>query len=313
MFPGFTAADFDAYQQKKWKSNAFNRERLEVKQNEEQARTALQDKRLGHVLLELLLLVAGILIALGVNGWIEDRREATSERLYLERLARDFNQDLEVLDEFVSFEERQTNDAVLAYRPLCGGAAVDDREEVARALDHLTGRRTIRFARATYSDLLSTGNLRLIRDAALRDRIVKLYESNERWAAIIDRNNQVYVDQLYLGFMMGAGLVEPRPDSNLPSVVAPRQAFARRLGTRVRSPMDRLWNLPPEQLDVLRADGDQPERPVSEHLAYLWLFPDYGAGVILATAFSDLVQAGRWRPVLDDLATTGVTLRQPGE
>jgi hypothetical protein len=32
MFSGFTAADFDAYQQKKWKSNVFNRERLEVKQ-----------------------------------------------------------------------------------------------------------------------------------------------------------------------------------------------------------------------------------------------------------------------------------------
>jgi len=31
-FAGFTAADFDAYQPKKWKSNAFNRERLEVKQ-----------------------------------------------------------------------------------------------------------------------------------------------------------------------------------------------------------------------------------------------------------------------------------------
>lgn len=32
MFPGFTRADFDAYQPKKWKSNVFNRERLEVKQ-----------------------------------------------------------------------------------------------------------------------------------------------------------------------------------------------------------------------------------------------------------------------------------------
>ena len=32
MFPGFTEADFDAYQPKKWKSNVFNRERLEVKQ-----------------------------------------------------------------------------------------------------------------------------------------------------------------------------------------------------------------------------------------------------------------------------------------
>lgn len=35
--------------------------------------------------------------------------------------------------------------------------------------------------------------------------------------------------------------------------------------------------------------------------------------MLIATAFSDLVQAGRWRPVPDDLATTGVTLRQPGE
>src|SRR4051812_22609377 len=32
MFPGFTSADFDAYSQKKWKSNVFTRERLEVKQ-----------------------------------------------------------------------------------------------------------------------------------------------------------------------------------------------------------------------------------------------------------------------------------------
>jgi hypothetical protein len=32
MFSGFTASDFDAYQPKKWKSNVFNRERLEVKQ-----------------------------------------------------------------------------------------------------------------------------------------------------------------------------------------------------------------------------------------------------------------------------------------
>src|SRR5687767_4522289 len=32
MFPGFSVADFDAYAPNKWKSNVFNRERLEVKQ-----------------------------------------------------------------------------------------------------------------------------------------------------------------------------------------------------------------------------------------------------------------------------------------
>src|SRR5512143_591156 len=32
MFAGFTSADFEAYAPSKWKSNVFNRERLEVKQ-----------------------------------------------------------------------------------------------------------------------------------------------------------------------------------------------------------------------------------------------------------------------------------------
>src|SRR4051812_3998835 len=32
MFTGFSDTDFDAYAPKKWKSNVFNRERLEVKQ-----------------------------------------------------------------------------------------------------------------------------------------------------------------------------------------------------------------------------------------------------------------------------------------
>jgi hypothetical protein len=213
---------------------------------------SLREMRWTLVLLELLLLVAGILIALAVDGWIEDRRDARAEHQYLERLVRDFDQDLDVLQEFVEFEERQAADAALAYRPLCGGVAVADREQVARALDHLTTRRTVRLVRATYSDLLATGNLRLIRDAGLRDRIVTLYEANERWSAVIDRNNQIYVDQMYLMYMMDVGLVSPRPDSNLPRNVAPREEFARRLGLPAPARADRLWSLA----------ADAPERDV---------------------------------------------------
>jgi hypothetical protein len=116
----------------------------------------LREMRWTQILLELLLLIAGILIALAVNGRIEDRREARTEHLYLERLMRELDLDLEVLREFLEFEERQAADAVLAYRPLCGGLEVEDREKVIGALDHLTTRRTVRLARATYSDLLAT-------------------------------------------------------------------------------------------------------------------------------------------------------------
>lgn len=212
--------------------------------------SALRETRWTQVFIELLLLVVGILIALAIDGWMEDRRDARKERLYLERLVRDFDQDREILEEFVAFEERQAADGVLAYRALCGGTEVTDREAVARALDHLTTRRTIRLARATYSDMLATGNLRLIRDAGLRDRIVKLYEANERWSTIIDRNNQVYVDQMYLMYLLDEGVVSPRPDSNLLPMSAPREEFTKRLGLPARA--DRLWSLA----------ADAPERDV---------------------------------------------------
>ena len=59
---------------------------------------AVRSARWGHVALELALLVSGILIALAINGWIDDRRDAGIERQYLELLTRDLEQDLETLD-----------------------------------------------------------------------------------------------------------------------------------------------------------------------------------------------------------------------
>ena len=72
--------------------------------------------RWAQVVVELVLLVAGILIALAVDGWIDDRRDARVEREYLELLVRDLDRDLEVLKEVVDFERAQVADAALAYR-----------------------------------------------------------------------------------------------------------------------------------------------------------------------------------------------------
>ena len=91
---------------------------------------------------------------------------------------------------------------------------------MAAALGQLTARRTLRLGRATYTDLLSTGNLRLIRNADLRDRIVRLYEANERVQLIRDRNNQEFVDRMYVTYLLDQGLVAPPPDRKLAAVAA---------------------------------------------------------------------------------------------
>jgi hypothetical protein len=57
--------------------------------------------------------------------------------------------------------------------------------------------------------------------------------------------------------------------------------------------------------------GEGPERPVWEQVFYAWAFPDYSAGLVMTTVFTDLLEAGRWLPALDKLAA-GVELA-PGE
>ncbi len=176
-----------------------------------------RELRWGQVLVELVLLVVGILIALAVNGWIEDRRDAQTERQYLEGIVRDLDRDLTVLKEFADYHQSQVADGVMAYRALRTEPDVKDKEGVARAVTRLMSRRTLRLSHPTYSNLVGTGNARLIRNVELRDRIVGLYEANERWSVIIDRNNLVFVDQMFAQYMMDNGLVAPRPTSNLPS------------------------------------------------------------------------------------------------
>lgn len=213
----------------------------------------VRELRWGQVLVELVLLVAGILIALAIDDAMQDRREARMERQYLEGIVRDLDRDLRVLQEFASYHQSQTADGIMAYRALRGEAPVIDQENIARAMSRLMSRRTLRLSHPTYSNLVGTGNVGLIRDVALRDRIVGLYESNERWVSIIDRNNLVFVDQMFAEYMMNNGLIAPRPTSNLPSAQQQNESFDAMMGVPVGVQDDGLWGLAPEspERDVL--------------------------------------------------------------
>jgi hypothetical protein len=204
----------------------------------------LRELRWGQVLVELVLLVLGILIALAVNGRIEDRRNARVEREYLELLVRDLDRDLASLQEVVAFETAQVTAAAQAYRAVRRGVATQDREAIANMLGQLTARRTLRLSKATYTDLLSTGNLRLIRNGELRDKIVRLYETNERLQLIRDRNNQEFVDRLYVTYLLDHAWTAPRATRNLPAISSADQKFAARVDVPVDTKLDLLWELP---------------------------------------------------------------------
>jgi hypothetical protein len=66
------------------------------------------------------------------------------------------------------------------------------------------------------------------------------------------------------------------------------------------------------RLRLRYAAGDGAERPVGEHVCYLWVFDNYGAAVMMTTSFTSMLEAARWLQTLDEFAGD-VCLQQSGE
>ena len=75
---------------------------------------------------------------------------------------------------------------------------------------------------------------------------MRLYEANERVQLIRDRNNQEFVDRMYVTYLLDQGLVAPRPDRKLAAVAVSDANFAKRVGLATDTRLDRLWQLPPD-------------------------------------------------------------------
>lgn len=126
---------------------------------------------------ELAIVVLGILIALGVDQAVDHRRERRLEGEYLASLLADLEEDLSALDQFYFpfIERRETaarwldTSAKVPILPISDSVAFIGKVYLAAAYP------TFDSHRSTFEDLSSTGNLRLIDDRQLRQRIISYY------------------------------------------------------------------------------------------------------------------------------------------
>ncbi len=156
---------------------------------------------------EIAVVVVGVLIALALNAWWQARQAAAGEESYLTLISRDLGQMMGELDELRTFEENQVQGGFSAYQAISS----EDRSArnmaiISEVMSRLTLRRTMRLTNPAYQDLLSTGNLQLIRNRELRDGIVSFYEKTEREFEIHNANNLSYVDMMYKEYILGNGL-----------------------------------------------------------------------------------------------------------
>lgn len=152
---------------------------------------------LKYALGEIVLVVLGILIALQINDWYQDRLDRRSEREYLQSMMRDLSEDTRELRSAIEANESLLDGQNETLRLL---AEPQDNDSWRRDL-YLHGLKysywyvVMEFSRLTMTQLQYSGDMRLITDAQVREAMVA-YEQGLETAQQQSRDVAVYFHEL---------------------------------------------------------------------------------------------------------------------
>jgi hypothetical protein len=152
------------------------------------------------VALDFVIVVMGVYLGIQFNNWNQSRADRAIERTYLELLQRDLQSIVADVDNQIEFEEFQVIIANAALPIINEPASELRRKKLAMILTQLGVRRTLRIESPTFLDMQSSGRLGLISDPDLRNAIVSYFFHTRRWSAVIDKNNEQFVDQSFNPF-----------------------------------------------------------------------------------------------------------------
>jgi hypothetical protein len=161
----------------------------------------LSQNRLGKYLLyaigEILLVVIGILIALQINNWNEQRKKDILEHEYYCRLLEDVELDIEQIDQLIINTQDRISSANNAIRLLKKEKAL--KVEVSKDLGSSIAAIVTEFTpnNSAFEDLKSGANLNIIKDKDFIKRINNYFKNAEQYLSIIQVNGDIALDRFF--------------------------------------------------------------------------------------------------------------------
>ena len=144
---------------------------------------------------EIVLVVIGILIALQINNWNQGRLNAAKEDAYLENLERDLQNQLSSIDLQLEYEQKYITLGTVILDDYYATDVIALDSTLSANLSILTERKTFVRTDPTFEDMLSTGNIGLLRNNGLRNALIEYYQELERIEKVLQNNNTLHTDQ----------------------------------------------------------------------------------------------------------------------
>lgn len=165
---------------------------------------------------EIVLVVIGILIALEINDWAQNRTERQQERILLANLISDLKEELLLLNELIGVEQHYFAEAMATLDHFSQQGSFTRLDTLLPKFNSLYMRRTFNPVNATYREMTSSGSIKLIRNDSLKRATLKYYHYQERIALMVMNNNTRHVDENFVTSILDKTLIGEIDRKGLP-------------------------------------------------------------------------------------------------
>lgn len=154
-------------------------------------------KYLLYAIGEIVLVVLGILIALSISNWNQGRLMSNKETTYLENIEHDLQSQLNSIDVQLVYEQKYFDHGMPIVQEHIQSNRIVVDTALCRRLNVLIERKTFVRTDPTFEDLISSGNIGVLKDISLRNALIEYYQELERIEKVIQNNNTLYTDQVF--------------------------------------------------------------------------------------------------------------------
>jgi len=137
---------------------------------------------------EILLVMIGILLALQVNNWNEERKDRRLEKEYIARLKGEMLKNLEGSTNQILYSSFQVANVDKLLSALSVDTVYSNPEPLAVAIEHVGWLNPVQYVNDVWNELINNGNIRLLKNDSLRDNLTSYHSevlvvlnNNEEW------------------------------------------------------------------------------------------------------------------------------------